>query len=213
MILVQENYKLVNDLLSKNNGVYLSPAEYNRYAELASNDYFDVSIGSKNAKRSVYGINRTLDRRLQSFRVVDPIPVINGVAEIPEDAELITAIYTSDYIPLRTVDEDRLARLMQDPLADPTVEDPAYKEDKDSIRVYPSDINSVTFEYLKRPVAPKYGYTVVNNRAVYSESDSVNFDWNKREEAELTMRILQYCGVSMGSAEIYNVATQAKQEE
>src|SRR5690606_38918599 len=120
MINVGENYKLVNDLLSKNNGVYLTPDEYNRYAEVASNEYFDSVVGGKVSSRSVYGINRTLDRRLKEFRRVAPLPVEDGQVDLPEDCELLTAVYTNDYIPLRPTDEDRFAKLIQDPLATPT---------------------------------------------------------------------------------------------
>lgn len=213
MIDVNDNYKLVNDLLSKNNGVYLTPDEYNRYAEIASLEYFDTLVGSKNTNRSVYGINRTLDRRLKEFREVAPTLVEDGVAELPDNCELLTAVYTDDYIPLRQTDEDRFARLMQDPLASPTEDDPVYKEINEYIEVFPETLPSVTIEYLRKPLSPKYAYTVENRRAVYNPTNSVHFEWNKRDESELTMRILQLCGISVGSPELLQVGLAKQQND
>lgn len=215
MINVDENYRLVQDLLSKNNGVYITPEEYNRYAELASNDLFDKLVGAKNNNSTAYGINRTLDRRLMPFRRVDIVPVVGGVANEPADSALIRSVYyflNGTPKPLRVVDEDRFAKLFDDPFAKPTEEEPVYIEDNLSIRVYPETITELTIEYLKRPVAPVYAYTEVNRRPLYDAVNSINFDWDKREEAELTMRILQYAGVSMTNGQVVQY-TEAKQAQ
>lgn len=216
VIAINENYALVQDLLSKNNGVYITPAEYNRYAEMSSLDLFDKRVGARNLNVTAYGRNRTLDRRVNPFRVVTTVTVTAGVATQPADLELTRAVYyTYDGKPkaLRVADEDRFAKLFDDPLADPIPEDPFYIEDNGSIRIFPEDIPEVTIEYLKKPVTPVYGYTIVNRRPVYDPASSVDFDWDKREEAELTMRILQYAGVSIAHQAIVQYAEAKQQSE
>ena len=214
MISIEENYKLVQDLLSKNNGIRLSPKEYERYATMASNDMFDKLIGAKNNNMTAYGVNRTLDRRLKHLRVVTPpLAVTNGRVAQPDDLQLTRSVY---YMfkgapkALRPVDEDRFAFLFDDPLASPVDEDPSYIEDNGSIRVFPTNIPTITIEYLKRPAVPKYAYTIVNRRPVFDPDNSVDFDWDKREENDLTMRILQYAAVSLQNGQMVQF-TESKQ--
>ena len=213
MIDVGSNYKLVNDLLSKNNGMYVTPDQYNRFAELAVNQYFTSITGKKVGTRSAYGLNRTLDRRLNDLKEEEFLTLTGGVVSIPDSVEIITALITQDFIPIRSTDEDRIARVMQDPLSEPTDDDPVFIESNGVLNVYPTNIPTVEIRYLRKPNSPLYGYTVVNGRAVYDESTSVHIDFPKTCEGEITMRILQYLGLTMGSGDITNFAMSKQGEE
>lgn len=215
MINVKDNYELVNDLLSKNNGLFITPSEYNKYAELASNDLFDTLVGAKNVNKSVYGRNRTLDGRLRNFRINTQLSVTSGLAMLPSNFAFIRSVYYSkDGVPtpLRTVDEDRFAKIFNDPFAKPTLDNPMYTEDAIQIRVFPTSITNVTIEYLRKPTPAKYAFTVVNNRPVYDPVLSVNFDWDSREQNELTMRIVQYAAATMANGNMVQY-TEVKQQQ
>ena len=110
-------YDTVNDLLSKNNGVTLSPDEFNRYAELASNALQDEYRGANTAQRSTMGRNRTLDSRLLRHVVSDHTLSTNGggYAPLPDDWVQTLTLRTPDYSPVRPVDEDRITVVFQDP--------------------------------------------------------------------------------------------------
>jgi hypothetical protein len=213
MISVDDNYKLVNDLASKNNGVYVSPTEYNRYASLASNDLFDLLRGNKNVNRSVYGRNRTLDGRLMPFKKVDAISFTGAYADKPEGCAQILSVYTSDFIPIKPTDEDRASMIVQDPLASPNEQDMYYIEEVDRLRLV-GDTGLVGFiEYLALPTPPVYGYTVVSRRPVFDEDTSTNFEWDKNMEMEITTRILSYLGISMKDGFITQVTNNNKAQE
>lgn len=214
MISVKDNYDLVNDLASKNNGVFISPEEYNRYATLASNELFDELRGAKNRNVSTYGRSRTLDSRLNPFRKTVDDSFINYEVDKEEDYVQALAMYDSNYLPIKPIDEDRLARLHQNPLAQPDEEELYYIErvDKFELLATQGDI-SFTLEYLKKPVSPDYKYTIVNNRPVFNPTGSVNFEWDKNMEMELTTRILSYLGISMKDGFITQVTNNSKAQE
>lgn len=206
MISVKDNYKLLNDLLSKNNGQYISPEEYGRYATLASNELFDELRGNKNQNRSTYGRNRTLDARLNPFKKNITATFAAGLYTKPTDLVQITALYTSTFIPVKPVDEDRIATLMNDPLASPNATDKYYVEEYLKLRLLTDTALVCTIEYLAKPATIIYAYTVVGRSAVFNQTGTVDFEWDKNMEMELTTRILGYMGLSMKDGFITQVS-------
>lgn len=209
MIGLNENYKLTKDLLSKNNGAYLDMQEYVRYANLGQNDLFDTLRGNNSQNKTTYGRNRTLDARLNPFRVTEPIVFTSFVAPKPVGMAQITAIYSTTYVPIRPIDEDRIANIVQDPLA----ESHYYAEDATQLRLVKGADVSGTIEYLKLPTPIEMKYTIVNGRSVYDATGTVNFEWDKNMEMELTTRILSYAGLSMGNQLVMQVANNNKAQE
>lgn len=209
MIRAIDNYKLVNDLLSKNNSVTIPFTEYGRYATLASNDLFDTLRGNKNTNQSTYGRNRTLDARLNPFRVKASITFTNSIANKPADLAQITAIYTSNYTAIHPIDEDRIANIVKDPNS----EDFYYAEDVDELRLVKGIDTVATIEYLKKPAEITMAYTISNGRAVYIDTGTVDFEWDKNMEMEITNRILNYAGLSMGSQLVIQTSNINKAQE
>lgn len=218
MIPVDKVYNLTNDLLSKNNGVSLTPEEFDRYAEVASDGLFDSYRGADNpnATKVVYGHNRTLDGRLKNHRVPEYALSLDllGYGSYPEDWVQTLSVRTIDYQPIRPIDEDRAAvAISQDPYTKPSEDEMLYEEFDNRIKVHPAGDNTVVLNYLRKPVKAVYAYTTVNRRAVFDPINSVNFDWDKGQLGELTHRILQLVGVSMDKGQIvqYSEAKQAQE--
>ena len=57
-------------------------------------------------------------------------------------------------------------------------------------------------DYWKKPVKPKWGYVVVNEKALYNYHSSVDFDLHPMEEEPLVMRILELSGVIIQKPEL-----------
>lgn len=193
------HYKLVCDLLSKNNGVSLSPEEYERYGYTASLEMFDDFCGIKTTPRIAYGRNRLTDLRLKPFRRRVELSFSNELLTIPPDARNITAIYTKiGNIPVKPIDEDRMANIMLNPLANPNDSDIYYLEETDKLRLLGNDSLDVIVHYLERPKPIKYAYTLgTGGRAVYDDDESEHYAWDISETEELTNRILAKIGLSM----------------
>lgn len=198
-ILIDTNYKYINDLLSKNNGVYISPEEYERYGYTASLEMFDDFLGSKTTPRINYGKNRLVDGRLNPFRKRVSLAFTGEYLTKPTNLKYITAVYTTGAIPIpvKPIDEDRYAMVFNDPLASPNDEDIYYIEEESRLRLLGDDALSVWVEYLERPLPIKYNYTEVNGRAVYNPTGSIHYQWDISETQELSNRILLKAGLSM----------------
>ena len=56
--------------------------------------------------------------------------------------------------------------------------------------------------YVKKPNTPNWGYIVVNDKALYNSSTSVNFEVNQAEETELVYRILTLAGIAIQKPEL-----------
>ena len=73
-----------------------------------------------------------------------------------------------------------------------------------------NDGNQVTptgIFYIRKPDKVSWGYIVVNEKALYDATRSVNFELHASEETGLVMKILALAGISMGG-ELYSVGTQ-----
>ena len=222
MINVDKVYSTVNYILSKNNGLSISPAQFNNYAEIASNALQDDYRGANTAKKVSYGRDRTLDSRLRQHRVPEhPISLdLLGYGDVPEDWVQTLSLRTTDYQPIRPIDEDRVAMAYQDPYTRPSADEMWYEDlrragdtsDRAAIKVHPAGDASVVMSYLRRPVKAVYAYTTVNRRSVFDPINSVNFDWDESQFGELVFRIAQLCGVSLDKGQLIQY-TQAKMAE
>jgi len=57
-------------------------------------------------------------------------------------------------------------------------------------------------DYYRKPIAPKWGYVVVNGKPLHNEGESSHFDLHPMEEEPLVMRILELCGVIIERPEL-----------
>tara|TARA_A100001201_G_scaffold52007_1_gene51511 strand:+ start:366 stop:1166 length:801 start_codon:yes stop_codon:yes gene_type:complete len=86
------------------------------------------------------------------------------------------------------------------------------------IAFYPNPIDLVdeaimsfleyTVSYWRKPISPKWGYVVVNGKALYNSNSgvSINFELHKSEEEILVNRILQLAGIIIESPGVTQVA-------
>lgn len=212
MISVYENYKLVQDLIGKNDGMFLSPDEYNTLAAIASDLLFDDFRGANTSKRVSYGWDRTLDSRLRPFRMEQDIVVIQGIGAYPTNWEQTLGVEGPGGVPIRPLDEDRASVARQDPYTRPDSGEVFYEDLKDGIRISDPSITTVRMKYLRRPVRAKYGYKLVDGRPRYFADNSVHFEWGRSMNHELAMRIVQLASLPIGDR-LSLQYTQAKQQE
>ena len=86
-------------------------------------------------------------------------------------------------------------------LLKPTNKRPVYvRVGEKTIACFPSAL-SVNLEctYVRTPKKPRWGYVVINSRAMHDADSSVttNFELHSSEENELVYKILKLAGVSM----------------
>lgn len=93
-------------------------------------------------------------------------------------------------------------------LTQPTNMFPSYTLEGDFINMYPKTINQfgqVEAVYFRHPKTPKWTYsTLANGEPVFnqSQSDYQDFELPYEDIYRLTMKILQYCGMSIRETEV-----------
>jgi hypothetical protein len=68
--------------------------------------------------------------------------------------------------------------------------------------------------YIRKPLDPKWTYTVVNNNPLFNPSaaDYQDFEIHPSDEPKLIIKILSYMGVSIREQDIFTVAESMDNE-
>ena len=94
------------------------------------------------------------------------------------------------------VQQDEMLYLNKSLLTAPTTSRPVYvRTGFLKAIIYPTSSGKCTF--VKKPNSPKWGYVVVNKKAMYDNTSAIDFELHPSEEVELVYKILKLAGVSI----------------
>ena len=62
--------------------------------------------------------------------------------------------------------------------------------------------------YIARPATVEWAYTTVLSEALYNTNTSVNFQLHQSEESELVIKILELAGITIKDPQLYPIAAQ-----
>ena len=237
MISVDTIYQRVLAAANKEQRGYVTPQEFNLFANQAQMDIFDQYFYDVDKASRVHG-NETeagdmldlLNEKIDIFEMKN-IPVTGGInlPAPPGDPEIYTLgniIHTNPGNLSREVErvsEKEWMTIQDSPLTQPRIERPIYIRDgkdaagRDTIRVFAHNpttgtavqiTGNVTCNYTRRPVSVNWAYVVVNGYAQYNVVPSVNFDLHPSEENNLVLKILELAGIVMKSQPLYQIASQ-----
>jgi len=71
-----------------------------------------------------------------------------------------------------------------------------------STQEFQTNKRNVKVDYTKNPLTPNWGYVAINEKALYNESTSIDFELHASEEPELIYKILKFAGVSLQKQDI-----------
>ena len=60
--------------------------------------------------------------------------------------------------------------------------------------------------YIAKPLDVYWGYTMINDEALYNPAASINFQLHPSEETELVLKILTLAGIVMKEPQLYQIA-------
>lgn len=159
------------------------------------------------------------------------ILAINGPTDITVSASVVNAIGLPYAIykkgtrlnEVEKVTHSKITMLNNSILTSPNTIYPAYTTEGALMDVFPESINSigrVRCQYVRYPQEPKWTYlSLTNGEPVFdpSQPDYQDFELALDSENDLILKILQYAGVSIREAQIYQFAqgeeTQTNQEQ
>jgi|TARA_R100000081_G_scaffold1220_1_gene725 hypothetical protein len=228
MVNVDTVYQRVLALANKEQRGYITPQEFNLFANQAQMDifeqyFFDLdqalrSMGNKTNHADKVSI---VEEKLQIFEQTDGQAEINLYTSNPSNSsikQIPSTLYRINKIQyenvnceiLNTNDFEAAKNL---PLLKPSSSRPIANIRNTFIRVLigANDTDLVipsTIIFYRKPLNVNWGYVVIQGEAQYAASQSTNFEIHASEETKLVMKILALAGITLKDAGIYQTATQ-----
>jgi hypothetical protein len=227
-------YQKVLAILNKEQRGYVTPQEFNLFANQAQLDLFEQYFYDINQFGRLPGNDteysdmlNILNEKISPFETTsNDLSYVSGKLELPTDLyRLGTVIYsntttdgfgtsTTEQIEAERVAKNEILYINSSPLTKPKNTRPIYTQNTSGINVYgDSELTSdVKCNYIKKPTTPQWAYQIVFGEPLYDAANSVNFELNPSEETELVIKILEMAGLLIKDYNLYNVANQEEIE-
>lgn len=212
MISIDTVYQRVLAILNKEQRGYLTPQEFNLFAnqaqlEIFEQYFFDLNqyMRLKDNNTEYAQMYKLVDEKLSIFKTYGTLSYSSGKFTLPTNLhKLGTVIHNSKEV--EKIDIKQLLDYQASKLTQPNTDAPVYIYNT-GIELYPTTITSgVTATYVRKPNTAVWGYTNVNNNALYNAGTSTNFELHETEEANLVIKILMYAGLTIKDPSVAQVA-------
>ena len=163
-------------------------------------EVFKTSLGNYNGATDCYDLPSAL-HKLSTVSYVQS----SGIEGIFNECEYVT--------------KKNLKLLLSSNLTLPSTTRPIYVRQGSKINVYIDKTTSPYFtelvtnslieiDYIKKPTDVKWGYTMVNNEALYNASSSTQFELHPSEEVSVVTKILELAGITVKDMALTQLANQ-----
>tara|TARA_Y100000592_G_C5392420_1_gene278917 strand:- start:221 stop:940 length:720 start_codon:yes stop_codon:yes gene_type:complete len=228
MVSVDTVYQRVLAICNKEQRGYITPQEYNLFANQAQMSIFNQYIHDIKNVRSEMG---------NSFEYADPIDLLhekiapfaftedvtsisNGLTVLPLNDYLGTVQYVtaSKTIEVTEIKKNDAIYINASPLAAPDSTRPVYvRENETQIQIYPTNLTTQPSEIrcsiLRAPTKRNntdavWGYAVVGENALFNVNEARDFLLHASEETMLVIKILELAGISLKEPGLVQAASQ-----
>tara|TARA_R100000458_G_C8260651_1_gene236185 strand:- start:480 stop:1190 length:711 start_codon:yes stop_codon:yes gene_type:complete len=208
-------YQKVLVLANKEQRGYITPQEFNLFADRAQNEKFDSYFHDL---KTTYHKPKTnmhhgdemelLEEKMEYFETVfsSTLGEYFNVIGLPTNLYMIQSVTRPEGI-VTPISQSELNYTESHPLLKSTINRSVYVKKGTSIRIYPVPTVESTFtiRYYTKPAKPEWAYVVVKDRALYNSNATTNFALHKSEEEWLVSRILQLAGVTIMKQEVVQI--------
>jgi len=201
MISIDTVYQKVLALANKEQRGYITPQEFNLFADQAQKEIFEQYFydlnqfaRTKGSSEEYSDIIHNLNEKIAIFESEGTI--VSGMIQETDLYRLGTVIYNG--VEVEEVQQNELLYMKKSRLIEPTLKRPIYvRKGRLNIAIEPVSISSASTTYLRVPSKPSWGYVVINGRAMYDSSNKNDFELHESEENELVYKILKLSGLSI----------------
>jgi len=220
-------YQRVLALANKEQRGYITPQEFNLFANQAQMEIFEQYFYDIKQFNRVPGNNQeysdplsVLYEKIGTFEELHSnswmssnMPQVASYLSIPGEIYKIGTVKVGrNQVELLNTKDWEVARNL--PLTTPTQERPIGSITSRGLIVaigkstYATPITpgiSMSISYIRRPVKAEWAYVIVNDKALYNDNISVDFELHPSEETELVYKILKYSGVSLKAEDVMQI--------
>ena len=199
-------YQTVQALANKEQRGYITPQEFNIYANQAQMDIFDQYFYDLNQFRRLPGNNTEyadmvdiLEEKINIFKQ-GPLPLDSGdtltdvykLTDLNYNGKIIEEIRYEDYYKIQT------------PLLKPSTHRPVYWRKDGKIYWSPNE-GSISAHWIRKPAKVNWAYQDAGGSAQYDVSNSSDFELHASEETKLVVKILQLAGITLKDPSLYQI--------
>ena len=229
-------YQKVLAIANKEQRGYITPQEFNLFANQAQEEIFEQYFYDVNQWNRQHGNNTEysdmltlLDEKIEIFETFKQVNLISpfgdygiyNLASIDDLYRVGTITYIDSSVSpkpiiLEKVSEKEFLMMQQSPLTKPVAIRPVYFVSAFlgggaanlTASISSSNINVY---YIRKPKKVEWGYFVINDKALYDSNNekTSDFELHASEESELVYRILAYAGIAIQKPELTQLASQA----
>lgn len=207
-------YQRVLAILNKEQRGYITPQEFNLFANQAQLDLFEQYFYDINQFGRLHGNDteysdmlNVLNEKINIFEKNAVMTYANNYWAAPSDLYRIgTVIYNS--IEAERVNANELLYINSAPLTKPTNERPVFVSSSSGYKVYGNvELTSgVSCNYIKKPATAEWAYNPI--AGTYNSAASTDFELHPSEETELVIKVLELAGLSIKDFSIYQASMQ-----
>ena len=229
-------YQRVLAILNKEQRGYVTPQEFNLFANQAQLDIFEQYFYDINQYGRVPGNDTAFSDMLNILN--EKINLFETNAAMTYNASLYwqtpanlyrlgtivyantvtskslyptpnTVVNTTTLVEAERINYNEYLMINQSEYLKPTNSRPVFVASTDGYKVYGAAgelITGVTCNYIKNPAEVAWGYQIVYGEALYDATTSVDFELHDSEETELVVKILEFAGLVVKDIQMYQIA-------
>jgi hypothetical protein len=220
MVSVDTVYQKVLALANKEQRGYITPQDFNLFAnqaqlEIFEQYFYDVNQASRQPGNDTdYSDMLTmLDEKMEIFETFTSVPFtsifgtlgVYDVSSATDDLYRVQMIFYADAsvskypIIFEKVTEKEFWEIQKSPLTRPTAERPVYANMAGFSWSFYTSVSpsEITVNYIREPEKVNWTYVVINKQAMYDANPSTqDFELHPSEENQLVNKILRLAGIS-----------------
>ena len=214
MVRIDDVYQKVLAIANKEQRGYITPQEFNLYAnqaqmEILEQYFYDINQfhnqhGNSTEYSDMVGL---IDEKLNILRVTTTLSATAGAintTSIPGMYKIGSLFFGNDEIEEINYNEYKLRK--KSPLTDPSntsvLGNYIYYVQDGNINIQPPISSPIEISYIKIPNKATWGYVVLNEKALYNAGSSTDFELHHAEENELVYKILGYAGITLKKPDV-----------
>jgi hypothetical protein len=223
MVSIDNVYQKVLALANKEQRGYITPQEFNLFADQTQMEIFEQYFYDMNQFRRMPGNNSEYTDMINILE--DKLSYFKQGPTSVSDSNIVKDTFGDTFYRFgdinyngKVVEEikyEDFYKTERTPLTKATQNRPVYWR-KDG-KIYFSPISGpCVAHWVRKPATSKWGYVVIGGKALYNSGESTDFELHASEESELVYRILAFAGITLEKPQLVQTAAAlegAKQQQ
>lgn len=222
--MIDQVYKTLQTIVNKEHDGYVSPEEFNSLAKQVQDNIFrnywedfnrDKTKENKGMTNPGYGnLASNQSEKISQFTKQTTVSKVGSVYPLPSDLYFLeeNGVVTSTG---KVVDKAYNSNInyLTSSLSGPSEVFPVFNRVDNDLSIYPSTIaGDITVNYIRRPLDPKWTYTVVGGAELFNPSSPSyqDFELHPSEFPNIVNEMLSYFGINLREGEVVQIAEQLK---